>query len=169
MGSRIAQRSKPETIPGLMCALLWSDLQPDWKGPNKRGVGLSFGADVTKRFSEKTIWDEGYEIEHDGKLILMGNKGAFIRFEAPNLKPNIVTFSAVDEKLQDVLGHFQKDFEGGVSAENLRKYDQIFVDSEMLRTLSKGINRIITSLKDPDIELVLSAMEFLRCLLVLHH
>jgi hypothetical protein len=24
-----------------------------------------------------------------------------------------------DEKLQDVLGHFQKDFEGGVSAENL--------------------------------------------------
>ncbi|CAL5404842.1 unnamed protein product [Camellia sinensis] len=25
-----------------------------------------------------------------------------------------------DEKLQDVLGHFQKDFEGGVSAENLR-------------------------------------------------
>jgi hypothetical protein len=26
-----------------------------------------------------------------------------------------------DEKLQDVLGHFQKDFEGGVSAENLGK------------------------------------------------
>lgn len=25
----------------------------------------------------------------------MGNKGAFIRFEAPDLKPNIVTFSAV--------------------------------------------------------------------------
>jgi len=25
----------------------------------------------------------------------MGNKGAFIRFEAPALKPNIVTFSAV--------------------------------------------------------------------------
>jgi hypothetical protein len=24
-----------------------------------------------------------------------------------------------DEKLQDVLGHFQKDFEGGVSVENL--------------------------------------------------
>ncbi|CAL0311083.1 unnamed protein product [Lupinus luteus] len=27
--------------------------------------------------------------------------------------------SYIDEKLQDVLGHFQKDFEGGVSAENL--------------------------------------------------
>lgn len=26
-----------------------------------------------------------------------------------------------DEKLHDVLGHFQKDFEGGVSAENLGK------------------------------------------------
>ena len=28
-----------------------------------------------------------------------------------------------DEKLQDVLGHFQKDFEGGVSAENLGKLE----------------------------------------------
>lgn len=25
----------------------------------------------------------------------MGNKGAFIRFEAPDMKPDIVTFSAV--------------------------------------------------------------------------
>ncbi|GER56495.1 serine/threonine-protein phosphatase 5 [Striga asiatica] len=51
------------------------------------------------------VKDEGYEIEHDGKLITvfsapnycdqMGNKGAFIRFEAPDLKPNIVTFSSV--------------------------------------------------------------------------
>ncbi|XP_073292159.1 cysteine-tryptophan domain-containing zinc finger protein 7-like isoform X2 [Primulina huaijiensis] len=30
-----------------------------------------------------------------------------------------VAFSYIGEKLQDVLGHFQKDFEGGVSAENL--------------------------------------------------
>ncbi|KAG4928579.1 hypothetical protein JHK84_054132 [Glycine max] len=30
-----------------------------------------------------------------------------------------VSLSYIDEKLQDVLGHFQKDFEGGVSAENL--------------------------------------------------
>lgn len=28
-------------------------------------------------------------------MLQMGNKGAFIRFEAPDLKPNIVTFSAV--------------------------------------------------------------------------
>ncbi|TMW93537.1 hypothetical protein EJD97_011524 [Solanum chilense] len=101
---------------GLMCELLWSDPQPQpGRGPSKRGVGLSFGGDVTKRFLQENnldlvvrsheVKDEGYEIEHDGKLITvfsapnycdqMGNKGAFIRFEAPDMKPNIVTFSAV--------------------------------------------------------------------------
>nr|GLL42602.1 uncharacterized protein LOC109160423 [Ipomoea trifida] len=30
-----------------------------------------------------------------------------------------IALSYIDDKLQDVLGHFQKDFEGGVSAENL--------------------------------------------------
>ncbi|XP_072965076.1 serine/threonine-protein phosphatase 5 [Typha angustifolia] len=101
---------------GLMCELLWSDPQPQLgRGPSKRGVGLSFGADVTKRFLQENnlelvvrsheVKDEGYEIEHDGKLITvfsapnycdqMGNKGAFIRFTAPELKPDIVSFSAV--------------------------------------------------------------------------
>ncbi|PPD92808.1 hypothetical protein GOBAR_DD10240 [Gossypium barbadense] len=101
---------------GLMCELLWSDPQPfPGRGPSKRGVGLSFGADVTRKFLQDNnldlivrsheVKDEGYEIEHDGKLITifsapnycdqMGNKGAYIQFEAPDLKPNIVTFSAV--------------------------------------------------------------------------
>ncbi|KAK4796797.1 hypothetical protein SAY86_029123 [Trapa natans] len=101
---------------GLMCELLWSDPQPSpGRGPSKRGVGLSFGADVTERFLQENnldlvvrsheVKDEGYEIEHDGKLITvfsapnycdqMDNKGAFIRFNAPDLKPNIVTFTAV--------------------------------------------------------------------------
>ncbi|KAK9004290.1 hypothetical protein V6N11_002093 [Hibiscus sabdariffa] len=101
---------------GLMCELLWSDPQPfPGRGPSKRGVGLCFGADVTKNFLQDNnldlivrsheVKDEGYEIEHDGKLITvfsapnycdqMGNKGAYIRFEAPDLKPNIVTFAAV--------------------------------------------------------------------------
>ncbi|XP_039062817.1 serine/threonine-protein phosphatase 5 isoform X1 [Hibiscus syriacus] len=101
---------------GLMCELLWSDPQPlPGRGPSKRGVGLSFGVDVTKKFLRDNnldlivrsheVKDEGYEIEHDGKLITvfsapnycdqMGNKGAYIRFEAPDLKPNIVTFAAV--------------------------------------------------------------------------
>jgi hypothetical protein len=30
-------------------------------------------------------------------------------------------FFSQDEKIQHVLGHFQKDFEGGVSADNLGK------------------------------------------------
>ncbi|RAL38912.1 hypothetical protein DM860_015273 [Cuscuta australis] len=101
---------------GLMCELLWSDPQPQLgRGPSRRGVGLLFGGDVTKRFLEENnldlvvrsheVKDEGYEVEHDGKLItvfsapnycnLFGNKGAFIRFHAPDLKPDIVTFSAV--------------------------------------------------------------------------
>ncbi|XVF19089.1 hypothetical protein REPUB_Repub11eG0080300 [Reevesia pubescens] len=93
---------------GLMCELLWSDPQPfPGRGPSKRGVGLSFGADVTRKFLQDNnlVKDEGYEIEHDGKLITvfsapnycdqMGNKGAFIHFKAPDLKPNIVTFPAV--------------------------------------------------------------------------
>ncbi|KAF3326813.1 serine/threonine-protein phosphatase 5 [Carex littledalei] len=101
---------------GLMCEILWSDPQPQLgRGPSKRGVGLSFGADVTKRFLEDNnlslvvrsheVKDEGYEIEHDGKLITvfsapnycdqMGNKGAYIHLTAPELKPDIKTFSAV--------------------------------------------------------------------------
>ncbi|MQL85986.1 hypothetical protein Taro_018521 [Colocasia esculenta] len=72
---------------GLMCELLWSDPQPlPGRGPSKRGVGLSFGGDVTKRFLNENnlelvvrsheVKDEGYEIEHDGKLITV--------FSAPN-------------------------------------------------------------------------------------
>ncbi|XP_074286164.1 serine/threonine-protein phosphatase 5 isoform X2 [Silene latifolia] len=101
---------------GLMCETLWSDPQPfPGRGPSKRGVGLSFGPDVTKKFLQDNnldlvvrsheVKDEGYEIDHDGKLITvfsapnycdqMGNKGAFIRFKSPEMKPNITSFSAV--------------------------------------------------------------------------
>ncbi|XP_034685577.1 uncharacterized protein LOC117914375 isoform X2 [Vitis riparia] len=46
--------------------------------------------------------------------------GAFYYEEEDNasIDPEIA-LSYIGEKLQDVLGHFQKDFEGGVSAENL--------------------------------------------------
>lgn len=41
-------------LSGLMCELLWSDPQPQpGRGPSKRGVGLSFGGDVTKRFLQE--------------------------------------------------------------------------------------------------------------------
>ncbi|KAM0015705.1 putative protein kinase AGC-RSK-2 family [Helianthus debilis subsp. tardiflorus] len=39
-----------QSDPGLMCEILWSGPQPNpVRGPSKRGVGLPFGGDVTKR------------------------------------------------------------------------------------------------------------------------
>lgn len=63
-----------------MMEMLWTDpqIQPG-RGPSKRGVGLQFGPDVTKRFCENNgleaiirsheVRMEGYEEEHDGKCI----------------------------------------------------------------------------------------------------
>jgi serine/threonine-protein phosphatase 5 len=65
---------------GLMMEMLWTDPQTaPGRGPSKRGVGMQFGPDVTKRFCEKNgleaiirsheVRMEGYEEEHDGKCI----------------------------------------------------------------------------------------------------
>ncbi|KAF2755406.1 serine/threonine-protein phosphatase 5 [Pseudovirgaria hyperparasitica] len=65
---------------GLMMEMLWTDPQPaPGRGPSKRGVGLQFGPDVTKRFCERNgleaiirsheVRMEGYEVEHDGRCI----------------------------------------------------------------------------------------------------
>lgn len=65
---------------GLMMEMLWTDPQVmPGRGPSKRGVGMQFGPDVTKRFCEKNgleaiirsheVRMEGYEIEHDGRCI----------------------------------------------------------------------------------------------------
>ena len=65
---------------GLMMEMLWTDPQPmPGRGPSKRGVGLQFGPDVTKRFCEANgleavirsheVRMEGYEVEHDGRCI----------------------------------------------------------------------------------------------------
>ncbi|KAF1795261.1 Metallo-dependent phosphatase-like [Phytophthora cactorum] len=106
-------REPPES--GLMSDLMWSDPQPfPGRGPSKRGIGLSFGPDVTKAFLEHNnldllvrsheVKDEGYLVEHDGKCITvfsapnycdqMGNKGAFIRFEK-DMQPRFTQFVAV--------------------------------------------------------------------------
>jgi len=72
---------------GLVNEMLWTDPQPNpGRGPSKRGVGLQFGPDVTKRFCEENglaavirsheVRMDGYEVEHDGKLITV--------FSAPN-------------------------------------------------------------------------------------
>lgn len=100
---------------GLMMEMLWTDPQPNpGRGPSKRGVGLQFGPDVTKRFCEKNgleaiirsheVRMEGYEVEHDGRCITVfsapkycdttENKGAYINL-GPDLKLEYHSFDAV--------------------------------------------------------------------------
>lgn len=100
---------------GLMSDLLWSDPQPfAGKSPSKRGVGFSFGPDITEAFLEKNgldllvrsheVKDEGYLVEHGGKTITvfsapnycdsMGNQGAFIHF-GKDLEPKFTQFREV--------------------------------------------------------------------------
>ncbi|ORY26050.1 putative phospho protein phosphatase [Naematelia encephala] len=88
---------------GLMCELLWTDPQEQLgRGPSKRGVGLGFGPDVTRRWCELNkvtavirsheVRQDGYAIEHDGLCITTfscpnycdttGNKAAFVKMQA---------------------------------------------------------------------------------------
>lgn len=99
--NRHSQRQPGQS--GLMMEMLWTDPQTTpGRGPSKRGVGLQFGPDVTKRFCEKNgleaiirsheVRMEGYEEEHDGKCITVfsaprycdstENKGAYINIES---------------------------------------------------------------------------------------
>jgi diadenosine tetraphosphatase ApaH/serine/threonine PP2A family protein phosphatase len=70
-----------DASPPLSCPfqteLLWSDPQkPVGRAPSKRGVGLSFGPDITQRFLKNNnlelvirsheVKEDGYEIEHTG-------------------------------------------------------------------------------------------------------
>lgn len=101
---------------GLMVEMLWSDPQPaTGRLPSKRGVGVAFGKDVTENFLKTNglklvirsheMKEEGYEIEHDGKLVTvfsapnycdqMGNKGAFIRLDGKTMTPKYRSFTAV--------------------------------------------------------------------------
>ncbi|KDQ48944.1 hypothetical protein JAAARDRAFT_74815 [Jaapia argillacea MUCL 33604] len=72
------------------------------RGPSKRGVGIAFGPDVTKRWCDANgvtgiirsheVRQDGYAIEHGGLCTTVfsapnyvdqaGNKGAFIRIDA---------------------------------------------------------------------------------------
>ncbi|XP_042475090.1 cysteine-tryptophan domain-containing zinc finger protein 7-like isoform X2 [Macadamia integrifolia] len=67
----------------------------------RKGLGLGFGVGEEM---EETELEEG--------------EACFYQEDDARIDPD-VALSYIDEKLQDVLGHFQKDFEGGVSAENL--------------------------------------------------
>ncbi|KAL7551640.1 hypothetical protein ACHAWF_014822 [Thalassiosira exigua] len=100
---------------GLMSDLLWADPQPfPGKSPSKRGVGFSFGPDITESFLKRNglqllvrsheVKDEGYLVEHGGKTITifsapnycdsMGNKGAFIHF-GKECEPKFTQYEAV--------------------------------------------------------------------------
>ena len=101
---------------GLLCESLWSDPQPMLgRGISKRGVGCSFGPDVTDNFLKTNdlslivrsheVKDNGYVVEHNGKCITVfsapnycdqiGNKGAFIRFNGKDMLPKFTTFEHV--------------------------------------------------------------------------
>jgi serine/threonine-protein phosphatase 5 len=119
---RKVNRNMQPPESGLMCEMLWSDPQPfPGRAPSKRGVGISFGPDVTHRFCDENSLDmvvrshevkeEGYLLEADGRLCTIfsapnycdqvGNKGAFIRFACENkgdqmkLEPAYTKFEAV--------------------------------------------------------------------------
>ncbi|EAQ86531.1 hypothetical protein CHGG_07784 [Chaetomium globosum CBS 148.51] len=100
---------------GLMMEMLWTDPQTEpGRGPSKRGVGMQFGPDVTKRFCEKNGLEAvirshevrmgGYEEEHDGKCItvfsapkycdMTENRGAYINI-GPDYKLKFTQFDAV--------------------------------------------------------------------------
>lgn len=87
---------------GLMCELLWTDPQElPGRGPSKRGVGIAFGPDVTRRWCELNkvtgifrsheVRQDGYAVEHEGLCTTVfsapnyvdqsGNKGAFVRID----------------------------------------------------------------------------------------
>lgn len=100
---------------GLMMEMLWTDPQPqEGRGPSKRGVGLQFGPDVTKRFCEKNgleavirsheVRMDGWEAEHENRCYTVfsapnycdstGNKGAYINV-GPEYKLEFHQFDAV--------------------------------------------------------------------------
>ncbi|KXN91059.1 Serine/threonine-protein phosphatase T [Leucoagaricus sp. SymC.cos] len=98
---QIPRVGKQPGTEGLMCAcLLWTDPQEaPGRGPSKRGVGIAFGPDITKRWCmlnkvsgiirSHEVRQNGYQIEHDGLCTTVfsapnyvdqaGNKGAFVR------------------------------------------------------------------------------------------
>ncbi|KAF5462526.1 hypothetical protein F2P56_018527 [Juglans regia] len=77
-------------------------------GDARKGLGLGFRGGGGGREMEENELEEG--------------EASSYRNDNDNYDGSIdpdIAFSYIGEKLQNVLGHFQKDFEGGVSAENL--------------------------------------------------
>mmetsp|Transcript_27443 Transcript_27443/g.76716 ORF Transcript_27443/g.76716 Transcript_27443/m.76716 type:complete len:494 (+) Transcript_27443:103-1584(+) len=101
--------------PSYMADVLWSDPSPlTGRQMSKRGIGMSFGPDVTTRFLAENnlelvirsheVKPEGYEVAHSGKCITvfsapnycdeMGNKSAVVRLKK-DCKPEFLQFTHV--------------------------------------------------------------------------
>lgn len=101
---------------GVMTDLLWSDPTEEFGfKPSKRGIGFSFGVDITENFLKKNdlsliirsheVRNEGYALEQKGMLYtvfsapnycdVMKNKGAFLKFKGSSIVPECVTFTDV--------------------------------------------------------------------------
>ena len=128
---RKISRNRQPPDSGLMSDMLWSDPQPIMKGrgPSKRGVGLSFGSDITKQFLDfnnlslvvrsHEVKPEGYVVEHDGKCITvfsapnycdqMGNKAAYIIFKK-DCVPQFNQFEAVPHPKVPVMAYGSNPF-----------------------------------------------------------
>lgn len=119
---RIDRVRQPPEEGGLMSDLLWADPhEAHGRIPSRRGVGYSFGADITKRFLEKNglsmvvrsheVKAGGYELHHDGMLATvfsapnycnrLGNMGAYVKFKAPEFKPEFVSFKHSPRRIQE--------------------------------------------------------------------
>ncbi len=100
--------------PVVYVVTLHLDPQPQLgRSPSKRGVGFSFGPDITSAFLQANgltllirsheVKEAGYVVEHDGKCITifsapnycdqMGNMGAFVRFQG-SITPAFTQFVA---------------------------------------------------------------------------
>ncbi|XP_015075800.1 uncharacterized protein LOC107019966 [Solanum pennellii] len=76
-----------------------------WSRDGRKGIGLGFDCGV--EMMEETELEEGEAYSYDN-----------YKKNDSTIDPD-VSLSYLDEKLYNVLGHFQSDFEGEVSAENL--------------------------------------------------
>ncbi|KAI3848232.1 hypothetical protein MKX03_003510 [Papaver bracteatum] len=81
------------------------------RGDDREVLGLGFGGGTRNEMME-----EENELEEGEACFYHQEDGG--NDNGDNFDPD-VALSYLDDKVRDVLGHFQKDFEGGVSAENL--------------------------------------------------
>lgn len=110
------KQGQPGTV-GLMVEMLWTDPQPEeGTGPSKRGVGISFGPDVTRRWTELNqvtavirsheVRQGGYSIEHDGLLMTVFSAPNYVRFSPLSLAVSPCTFRLIHSSSQvDQVGN----------------------------------------------------------------